>query len=128
MALVYYLRVCSQRYIVVHVELVDFLRLWRQLNNTQQISCLSGAVSNALRIYYTPVYLAIYDCCSQRFLCHGSYVCTSLNHKLELCGQDSTHAHAQLSHVYLASTLDVTHMIKGTRFSPTLAGKVWERG
>ena len=32
----------------------------------------------------TPVYLAIYGCCSQRFLCHCIYVCTSLNHELEL--------------------------------------------
>ena len=37
-------------------------------------------------------------------------------------------AHAQLSHVYLASTLDIMHMIKCTRLSPTLAGGAWERG
>ena len=46
------------------------------------------------------------------FLCHCSYVCTCLNHELELCGQDSMHAHTQLSHFYFASTLDVTHVIK----------------
>ena len=33
----------------------------------------------------------------------------------ERCGRDSMSAHAQLSHVYLASTLDVTHVIKCTR-------------
>ena len=37
-------------------------------------------------------------------------------------------AHKQLSRVYLASTLDVTHVIKCTRFSLTLAGRAWERG
>ena len=31
MALVRYLRLCIQRYIVVHIELVDFVSQWRQL-------------------------------------------------------------------------------------------------
>ena len=35
----------------------------------------------------TPVYLVIYGCCSQQFLCHRSYTCTCLNHELELCGR-----------------------------------------
>ena len=30
-ALMCYLRLCSECYIVVHVELVNFLRLWQQL-------------------------------------------------------------------------------------------------
>jgi len=76
----------------------------------------------------TPVYLAIYGCCSQWFSCHRSYACTCLDHKLKLCGQDSVCAHMQLSCVYFASTLDVTHVIKCTRLSPTLAGRAWERG
>ena len=76
----------------------------------------------------TPVYLAIYDCCSQRFLCRRSYTCTCLDHELKLCGRDSVHAHAQVSRVYLASTLDVTHVIKYTRLSPTLTRRAWERG
>ena len=59
----------------------------------------------------TPVYLAIYSCCSQRFLCHRSYACTCLDHELKLCGWDSMCAHVQLSHVYLTSALDVTHVI-----------------
>ena len=37
-------------------------------------------------------------------------------------------AYVQLSRVYLASTLDVTHVIKCTRLSPSLAGRAWERG
>ena len=53
-------------------------------------------------------------------------MCTSFDHELELCGQDFVHAHVQLTHVHLASTLDITHMIKCTRLSPTLAGRVWE--
>ena len=65
---------------------------------------------------------------SQRFLCHRSYACTCLDHELELCGRDSVHAHAQSSRVYIASTLDVTHVIKCTRLSLTLAGRAWERG
>ena len=69
----------------------------------------------------TPVYLAMYGCCSQWFLCHRSYVCTGLNHELDICGQDSVRAHAQLSRVYLTSTLDITHVIKCTRLSLTLA-------
>ena len=32
------------------------------------------------------------------------------------------------SRVYLVSTLDVTHVIKCTRLSPSLAGRAWERG
>ena len=36
MALVCYLRLCSQRYIVVHVELINFfLSQWRQLEQQQ---------------------------------------------------------------------------------------------
>ena len=42
----------------------------------------------------------------------------------ELRGQDFVHAHVQLSHVYLVSTLDVTHVINCTRISPSLAGKL----
>ena len=44
----------------------------------------------------------------------------------ERCGWDSVHAHAQLSRVYLASTLDIMHVIKCTRLSPSLAGRAWE--
>ena len=46
----------------------------------------------------------------------------------EQCGRDSVSAHAQLSHAYLVSTLNVTHVIKYTRLSPFLAGRAWERG
>ena len=46
-------------------------------------------------------------------LYHWSYRCTCLNHKLELCGQDSVHAHMQLSCVYLASIFDVINLYVG---------------
>ena len=55
-------------------------------------------------------------------------MCTCLDHKLDLCGQDAVHAHVQLSRAYLMSTFDVTHGIKCTRLSPSLAGRAWERG
>ena len=97
---------------------------------THEISCHSAHQVPYLMLLEstTLVYLAIYSCCSQRFLCHGSYTCTCLDHELKLCGRDSVCAHTQLSRVYLASTLDVTHMIKCTRLSPTLTGRAWERG
>ena len=38
------------------------------------------------------------------------------------------YAHAQLSYVYLASTLDVTRVMKYTMLPPSLAETVWERG
>ena len=55
------------------------------------------------------------------------FVLAKISH-YTVCGRDSVRAHAQSSHVYLASTLDVIHMIKCTRLSPTLAGRAWERG
>ena len=44
------------------------------------------------------------------------------------CGQDSMHVHVQLSCVYLMSVLDITHVIKCTRLSPSLAERTWEGG
>ena len=126
-----YLCLCSQRYIVVHVELVDFLRLWRQLEQQYWLTTQQLAKFLAIQPVRCHVYLVIYGCCSQRFLCHCSYACTCFDDELKWCGRDSVCAHAQLSRVYLASTLDVTHMIKCTRLSPTLArraGRAWERG
>ena len=82
----------------------------------------SGAMSDALRST-TLVYLAICNCCSQRLLCHRSYACTCLDHELDLCGWDAVHAHVQLCRAYLMSTFDVTHGIKCTRLSPSLAGE-----
>ena len=41
---------------------------------------------------------------------------------------DGHGAHAQLSCVYLVSTLDVMHVIKSTRLPPSLLGRAWERG
>ena len=139
MTLVCCLCLCSQHYIIVHAELGDFLRLWRQLKQqrtlgysttSHEISCHSAHQVPYLMLleFTTPVYLGTYSCCSQQFLCHRSYACTCLDHELRLCGLDSMHAHAQLSCVYLVSTLDVTHVIKCARLSPTLTGRAWEQG
>ena len=94
------------------------------------ISCHSAYQVPCLVLWEstTPAYLVIYGCYSQRFLCHRSYACSCLNHELQLCGRDSMLAHTQLSCVYLVSTLDVTHVIKCTRLSSTLARRSWERG
>ena len=53
-------------------------------NTTQEISCHSARQVPYLMLLQstTPVYLAIYGCFSQRFLCHRSYACTCLNHEL----------------------------------------------
>ena len=82
MTLVCYLCLCSQHYIVVHVKLVDFLRLWRQLKQqllgysttTHEISCHSAhQVPYLMPLESTTlVYHGTYSCCSQRFLCHRS--------------------------------------------------------
>ena len=37
-------------------------------------------------------------------------------------------ANAQLSRVYLVSTLNVMHVIKSTRLSPSLVERAWQQG
>ena len=85
---------CSQWYIVVGVELVNFLSNWQQLKqltvlayNTQQITKFLAIqpVRYCVRHWesITPVYLVIYGCCTQWFLFHCSYVCICLNHELQ---------------------------------------------
>ena len=44
-----------------------------------------------------------------------------------VCEWAFMHAYEQLSCVYLMSTLNVTHVKKRTRFSPSLAGRVLEQ-
>ena len=80
----------------------------------------------------TPVYLAIYGCCSQWFLCHHSYACACLDHELRtmwawFCACPQV-IKSCLPHVYLVSTLHITHVIECTRLSAFLAGRAWERG
>ena len=71
----------------------------------------------------TLVYLAIYSCCRQWFCAIvATHVLASITSS-ERRGQDSMHAHTQ----YLGSTLDVTHVIKCTRLSPSLVGRAWEQ-
>ena len=89
---------------------------------TQEISCRSAHQVLFLMLWEstTPIYLAIYGCCSQQFLCYCSYECTCLDHKLELCGQDSARAY-----VYpWCHACDKMYQA----LSPTLAGRAWEWG
>ena len=135
-----YLCFCSQRYIYScprrtsrFLEAMAITRTTTTLaynTTTHEISCHSAHQVPYLMLLEstTLVYLVIYGCCSQRLLCHRTYTCTCLAHELKLCGLDSVRAHAQLSCVYPASTLDIPHVIKYTRLSPTLAGRAWERG
>ena len=71
--------------------------------------CPSSAMTDALLQVY--MYLAIYSCCSQWFLCYHSYTCTCHDHRLKttVCGWTSMCSHVKLSHVYLLSILDFTH-------------------
>ena len=65
-------------------------------------------MSDPLSIYNTGSTLLFTAAVASGLLYH--YRCTCLNHKLELCGQDSVHAHVQLGHVYFASIFDVINL------------------
>ena len=74
----------------------------------------------------TLVYFAIYSCCSQWFCAIvAKHVLASITSS-KLCGWSFICTQVQLSHVHLTSTLDVMHVIKCTRLSPSLAGRAWE--
>ena len=61
----------------------------------------------------------IYGCFRQWFLSNLLATCILASiTSSEWRGQDSVSTHMQLSCVYLASTLDVTHVIKCTRGEP----------
>ena len=93
-------------------------------HNNHEISCHSACQVLCLTLWEstTLVYFVIYSHYSQCFLfCHPSYTC----HKLQtMCWLDSVHAHAHSSHVYL----DITHVIKRNRLSPSLMERAWEQG
>ena len=93
--------------------------------NTQQVTIIARQVPCPTHWESTTlVYLTIYGCCSQRFF--GAIELASITNS-KLHGRTFVRAHAQLSHVHLASTLDITHVIKRTRLSPSLVGRAWER-
>ena len=102
--------------------LLSHLRL---LTRVYGISTISP--NSDFRESTTPVYLAIYGCCRQRPLSLLAMCVLASTMSSEQCGRDSVSAHVQLSCVYLASTLNVTHVIKYTRLSPSLAGRAWEQ-
>ena len=88
---------------------------------------LSGAMSDTLRISnYTglPCNLWLYDCCRQQFLSSLATCVLALITSSEQRGRDFESAHTQSC--YLVSTLDVMHVIKCTRLSPSLIGRAWE--
>ena len=96
MVLVHCFHLCSQPYKLQHtVNLLPFSQ--------------SGAVSDTLRIYR---FCAIVATC----------VLASITSS-EQRGWDSVHAHLQASHVCLVSMLDIMHVMKCTRLSPSLAGR-----
>ena len=97
--------------------------------NTQQITKFlpyspSGAVSYTLRIYYTSPPCNLWLLWPVVF---GAIELASITNS-KLRGRTFVRAHVQSSHVYLTSILDVTHMIKCTRLSPSLVERAWERG
>ena len=86
-------------------------------------------MSDTLRIYYTglPCNLRTAAVASGFCAIVATCVLASITSS-ELCGQDFELAYMQLSHVYLVSALDVMHVIKCTRLSPSLVGRAYERG
>ena len=97
-----YLCLCSQWYIVAHVELVDFF--WVSVNNlvsnntslqhttnwSQNFLPLdsSGAMSEHWENLINMVYVAIYSCRSQWFSCDDSYACICCDHSLQAAWVD----------------------------------------
>ena len=82
-------------------------------------------VADALRIYYSSLPCDLWLLYPAGFVpLSPVYLHTSITSSNYVGGIPCV----PLSRVYLASTLDVTHVIKCTRFSPTLAGRAWEPG
>ena len=134
MVLVHYLYFCTQRFYRCSCRTSWFLEY---VSTTQMIMLAKTQIIKFLAIY--PVRCRVWhsenllhrstlqftdSCCSQWFLCHciATRVLVSITSS-ELCGQDFELAYMQLSHVYLMSALDVMHVIKCTRLSPSLAGE-----
>ena len=69
-----------------------------------------------------------YGCCTQRFCAFVTTCVVASVTGSELCGRDSVHAHAQLSLVYLMSTLDVTRDKMYQALPFFIVGRAWERG
>ena len=133
MAFVCYLHLCSQRYIVVHIELVDALSQWQQRKQQRHLRHITITKFLAIqparyRVWHSENLLHrstlwfTATIASAFFSVIATHVLASITSS-KLHGLDSVHAHAQSSRVYLMSTLDITHMIKCNRLPPLLNGE-----
>ena len=133
MVLVHTFIFAVSNFIDVHVELVDFLSTY--VLTTQTITLAKTqimkflAMSDTLRIYYTGLPCNLWTAAVASVFCAIVATCVLASiTSSKLCGQDFELAYMQLSHVYLVSALDVMHVIKCTRLSPSLVGRAYERG
>ena len=94
--------------------------------NTQQISCHSAGQYHVWHWSENLLHQSISRLTAAVASGFCAIVATRVHASSKRRGRDSVRAHAQLSRVYLASTLDVTHVIEYTRLSPSLAGRAWE--
>ena len=89
-----------------------------------QVPCLT------LGEYTTPLYTLQFKAAVASSFCAFiySYTCTYLkwSQAPKYMGRHSMRAHTLLSCVYLMCTLDVTHMRKCTRLSPSISRRAWE--
>ena len=109
--------------------------------NTQEITCQSAHQVSGLTLWEstTPVYLMIYGCCSQWFMCHHSYICTCLDHKLWMTWVDFHMCpctiksclpciypwHHARDKIYQALPL-LSRESRGTRLELTIQSKLWK--
>ena len=90
-------------------------------HSAHQVPCLT------LRESTTPVYLAIYGCCSQQFLCHRSYACTCLDHEHRTTWAGFRECPRAIK-LCLPRVYPWHHACdKCTRLSPSLAGRALGR-
>ena len=82
------------------LESVATTRTTTTLAYNTQVSCHSAHLVPCLTPWEstTPVYLAIYGCCRQQFLCHHSYTCISLVPRLR--GRRETAWYRLLAHAW----------------------------
>ena len=133
MALVCYLHLCSQWYILVHVEIVDALSQWRQHKQQRRLQHTTITKFLAIQparyrvwhsenllhwstLWFTATTASV---CLFFFVIIAMHACTCLNHKLQTMWARFLHSRAQSSRVYLMSTLDIMHVIKRNRLSPS---------
>ena len=97
--------------------------------NTQQITTFLAIQPVRCHVCHTEnlPHQSTLHCYSQWFHAIIAMGVLALSMSFNLCGRNCVCTHVQLSCVYFASTLHVTHVIKCTRLFPTLAERTWER-